>query len=163
LHTRKVADKERLLYLRPNTIQLLAEYTAKEQPTGYLFPSRQNDQVSVLTLREQFRAYVKQAGLAKRITPHALRHSIAVHYLLGGAPITFVQQLLGHASLATTGIYTRLTDAMTKDIALKTSTGMDSEKETKRSEVLKEERGEYYGPSEWSTWVDVALVENLPT
>ncbi len=73
----------------------------------------------------RFREYARVAGFGDRVTPHTLRHSIAVHYLINGAPITFVQGLLGHASLATTGIYTQLADEMTKEIALNTPTALD--------------------------------------
>jgi len=80
--------------------------------------------------------------LPNRVTPHTLRHSIAVHYLINGAPITFVQTLLGHASLATTGIYTRLADDITKQIALNTPTALDEAlSEDKR--LLKERGPEY--------------------
>jgi len=48
-----------------------------------------------------------------------------VHYLINGAPITFVQRLLGHASLATTGIYTQLADETTKEIVMNTRTALD--------------------------------------
>ena len=154
-------DKERLLYLRPKTVQLLTDYVAKEKPADYLFPSRQKGHVGVLILDLQFRAYAEDAGLPKHTTPHALRHSIAVHYLMGGAPITFVQKLLGHANLQTTGIYTRLTDAMAKDIALKTPTAMDRSAEfakPAKPEELKEAREQYVvASSEWEQWVRVAL------
>ena len=100
---------------------------------------------------------MKAAGLPDRVTPHTLRHSIAVHYLINGAPITFVQRLLGHESLATTGIYTQLADGMIKEIALNTRTALD--------EVLPEEQGVLrelaaeYGVSfeEWDAAVEELL------
>ena len=150
-------DKERVLFVKPKTVELLKEHIARMGVRDFLFPGDEDGHVSLFDLRIEFRSYATDAGLPESITAHVLRHSIAVHYLMGGAPISFVQRLLGHASLAATGIYTRLTDVMAKDIALKTPTAMDSQEEQKGSEALKEGRSQYREPGEWSTWVEIAL------
>ncbi len=62
---------------------------------------------------------------------------------LGGAPITFVQNLLGHESLTTTGIYTQLVDQMAKEIALNTRTAIDEIEVTEETKLLKEARDLY--------------------
>jgi len=121
--------KERLLYLKPRTVELLKDYLIQNGIQDHVFPGAKNSHLTASALQSRFRSYVKAAGFTKHVTVHALRHSVAVHYLLGGAPISFVQQFLGHENLQTTGIYTRLTDAMTKQVALTTVTALDDQSE----------------------------------
>jgi site-specific recombinase XerD len=118
-------DKERRIYLKSYTVELLEQYIEESGVTDFLFPGRGGGHITISTVDPQFQRYVKKAGIPRRVTPHMLRHSVAVHYLLGGAPITFVQQFLGHDRLATTGIYTQLVDEMTRKIALETETALE--------------------------------------
>lgn len=75
--------------------------------------------LSPRAIQQMLRQVTRRAGLAERITPHALRHGFAVDLLRGGADLRTVQDLLGHRSVTTTQIYTRLTNRALRDGYLK--------------------------------------------
>lgn len=75
---------------------------------GPVMVDRRGRRISPRTLQRNLKRYLAQAGLPADITPHKLRHSFATHLLNQGADIRFVQELLGHASLSTTQIYTHV-------------------------------------------------------
>jgi integrase/recombinase XerD len=91
-------------YLREARPELVA--TPKEPALFLAAVTRRR--LGVKTLNLIVRRHAEAAGLAKRVTPHVLRHTCATHLLRGGADIRHVQLILGHASVATTQIYTRV-------------------------------------------------------
>ena len=78
--------------------------------TGSLFVNCCGSQMRPQSIRSRLRRYATEVGLARRVTPHMLRHTAATLLIETGVDIRFVQRLLGHSSIATTEIYTHVSD-----------------------------------------------------
>jgi integrase/recombinase XerC/integrase/recombinase XerD len=76
-----------------------------------LFLSKSGRPLHTSDVRRRLRSWASQAGIAGGVSPHALRHSFATHLLDGGADLRSIQELLGHASISTTQVYTRVESA----------------------------------------------------
>jgi tyrosine recombinase XerC len=111
--------KERIVftgrYARPLVEEYLKERNAlltslgvKEQRSSALFVNRNGGRLTARGVRVVLDRALARSGLGKRITPHTFRHTFATHVLDRGADIRVVQELLGHASLSTTQVYTHL-------------------------------------------------------
>jgi site-specific recombinase XerD len=96
--------------LRKELQQLIALRRKSEIGSGALFVNRYGAQMRPQSVRSKLRRLAKEAGLARRVTPHMLRHTAATLLIETGVDIRFVQRLLGHSSIATTEIYTHVSD-----------------------------------------------------
>ena len=98
-------------YINQGRAALLARNPKAEQnPPQALFLNYRGEPLSSMrAISAIIDKYVKQVGISQRVTPHTLRHSFATHLLEGGADLRTVQELLGHANLQTTTIYTHVT------------------------------------------------------
>ncbi len=122
-------SKERLVILYPEALDTLMRYLqeartallAKRKPGAAtedaVFLSARGNRMSADSLRKAFEKHVALAGLDHDVTPHAMRHTFATELLGGGADLRSVQELLGHASLSTTQIYTHVSIERLKEAA----------------------------------------------
>jgi integrase/recombinase XerD len=108
--------KERLVPLGRTAMGALALYLRELRPSidrggksqGRVFLNARGGPLSRMGAWKILRKYVERAGIAKRVSPHTLRHSFATHLLEGGADLRAVQEMLGHADISTTQIYTHV-------------------------------------------------------
>jgi integrase/recombinase XerD len=91
---------------------------ARSSPGGALFLNARGARLSRQGCWKILKGHAEAAHLGERVSPHTLRHSFATHMLEGGADIRVVQELLGHASLATTQVYTLVGDGRLREVYL---------------------------------------------
>jgi integrase/recombinase XerD len=109
-------SKERIIPVHDEAVEAVRVYLqdGRESLAGpaagrALFVSRKGGRLTRQALWLILKGRAQAAGIERKITPHTLRHSFATHLLIGGAQLRHVQELLGHASITTTQVYTHLT------------------------------------------------------
>ena len=117
-------NKERLIPICSSVIKTLNLYiegerthqVIKPKHTDTLFINRRGSGLSRQMVFLIIKDLAEQAGIKKNIGPHTIRHSFATHLLEGGADLRAVQQMLGHASISTTEIYTHISDQYLREV-----------------------------------------------
>lgn len=116
-------DKERIVPLYPFAVKTLRLYLSRARPelvgkssADALFLSTRGNPMSTDAVRRAFKDVLAHAGVNQSYSPHDIRHTFATELLEGGADLRSVQEMLGHASLSTTQVYTHLSAAHLKDI-----------------------------------------------
>jgi len=113
--------KERMVPMGSYSIQAIRAYlktlTAEQsEPDRPLFRNQRHGHLTDRSVRRILNRYLLQVSVARRISPHSLRHSFATHLLDRGADLRSVQELLGHSSLTTTQVYTHVTTERLKKV-----------------------------------------------
>jgi integrase/recombinase XerD len=116
-------NKERVGLVGEKAVEALKRYIEVGRPKlvtpkspANVFLTRRGTSFASVTLWLHIKSRVHRAGAARNITPHMLRHSFATHLLEHGADLRVIQELLGHASISTTEIYTHVTGKRLRDI-----------------------------------------------
>lgn len=115
--------KERVVPIGENARHILQDYIAGTRPglvgpreTRVLFVTRRGTGFSRKGIWKLIKNYAHQAGITKNVKPHTLRHSFASHLLANGAPLRIIQEMLGHADITTTQIYTHVDSSRLKSV-----------------------------------------------
>lgn len=104
--------KDRYVMLADNLLHGLREYfRSVRPPRPWLFPGHHNGHIGPNAVRKALRKALKEVSLKKHVTPHTFRHAFATHLLETGTDIRTIQVLLGHGSIRSTQLYTRVSSA----------------------------------------------------
>ena len=109
--------KDRVVFIDDGTVQLINDYVhGRDDEDPALFVNQRGTRLTDRYIEILVKRHAKRAGIKKKVTPHTLRHTFATHLLQNKANIMVIKDLLGHASLSTTQIYTHVTDDYKKEI-----------------------------------------------
>ena len=116
-------SKERSIPIHEHAAEALATYLTearhllvRHRGERALFVNRRGERLTRQGFWLILKGYAQAAGISAHVTPHTLRHSFATHMLKGGAPLRNVQELLGHANITTTQVYTQLTNEHVREV-----------------------------------------------
>jgi len=115
--------KERAIPIHDQAVEAVVDYLEEGRPLlvrnrdePALFVNRRGERLTRQGFWLILKGYAKSANLSPDITPHTLRHSFATHMLRGGMPLRNVQEMLGHANISTTQVYTHLTSDHVREV-----------------------------------------------
>ncbi len=116
-------NKERVVPMGQPAIQALGKYLESGRPKlarsgtgGFVFLNRRGSGFATVTMWLRIKKRAHRSGIERNITPHMLRHSFATHLLEHGADLRVIQELLGHASIGTTQVYTHVASTRLREI-----------------------------------------------
>jgi integrase/recombinase XerD len=123
LRARGKGSKERVVPIGQPAVQALRAYLERGRPglvkgarEDHVFVNFRGGALTRQGLYKIVRRHAVTAGLADRMSPHTLRHTFATHLLAGGCDLRSVQEMLGHADVSTTQLYTHLSSQRLKDV-----------------------------------------------
>ncbi len=114
-------SKERTVFFSQNTMQVIHKYLVFRQNFAQedekaLFVNKMGSRLTVRSVQTLVKAAVEKAGIGKKVTPHTFRHTFATHLMDNGTDIRSVGEMLGHASISTTQIYSHVTKEKLKKV-----------------------------------------------
>ena len=123
LRVRGKGNKERVVPVGRQAVEALNRYLEAGRPQlvtpkspANVFLTKRGTPFAAVTLWKRIKDRVRRSGVTRNVTPHMLRHSFATHLLEHGADLRVIQELLGHANISTTEIYTHVEGSRLRDV-----------------------------------------------